>query len=110
MDFLYPDGKFLGITWHLFKVIGWAGNLIFFSRFIIQWIATERQQKVVIPIAFWYCSLAGSLCLLIYAIHQKDSVFIGATIFTWVPYTRNLYFALREQRSKMEAAASVKTS
>ena len=98
MDFLYYDHKFLGITWHFWKVLGWTGNAIFFSRFIIQWIATERKRKVVVPLAFWYCSLLGSLCLLIYAVHQRDSVFIGAYVFTWIPYTRNLYFALKEQQ------------
>lgn len=98
MDFLFFDGKFLGITWGGWKVLGWVGNVIFFSRFIIQWIATERERRVVVPLAFWYCSLLGSLCLLIYAIHQRDSVFIGAYIFTWIPYIRNLRFALKERK------------
>jgi lipid-A-disaccharide synthase-like uncharacterized protein len=98
MDILFPDGKFLGITWNAWKVLGWVGNGIFFSRFIIQWIATERHRKVVIPMAFWYCSLLGSFCLMIYAIfYLKDSVMIGAYLFTWIPYTRNLYFAYREK-------------
>ena len=99
MDFLFLHGKFLGIEWGFWKVLGWFGNVVFFSRFIIQWIATERKRKVVVPLAFWYCSLLGSLCLLIYAVHQKDSVFIGAYVFTWIPYTRNLYFAMKEQQS-----------
>jgi lipid-A-disaccharide synthase-like uncharacterized protein len=94
---LVINGKVLGIEWSFWKVLGWVGNGIFFSRFIIQWIATERSRKVVVPLAFWYCSLLGSLCLLIYAVHQRDSVFIGAYIFTWVPYGRNLYFALKEK-------------
>lgn len=98
MDFLFIDGNFLGIAWSFWKFLGWTGNIVFFSRFIIQWIATERKRKVVVPLAFWYCSLLGSLCLLIYAIHQRDSVFIGAYIFTWVPYCRNLYFAMKEQQ------------
>lgn len=101
MDFLFIDGKFLGITWSAWKVLGWTGNIVFFSRFIIQWIATERERKVVVPLAFWYCSLLGSMILLIYAIHQRDSVFIGAYIFTWIPYGRNLYFALKEKKKEM---------
>jgi len=105
MDFLYFDGKFLGIAWSFWKALGWTGNVIFFSRFIIQWIATERQGKVVVPLAFWYCSLLGSLCLLIYAIHQRDSVFIAAYILTWIPYTRNLYFAMNERQSARSATS-----
>ena len=55
------DGRlFLGIEWHVWKVIGWAGNVIFFSRFFVQWIATEKQKRVVVPISFWWLSLIGS--------------------------------------------------
>lgn len=97
---LYFDGKFLGVAWSVWKVVGWTGNVVFFSRFIIQWIATEKKKKVVVPLAFWYCSLLGSLILLIYAVHQRDSVFIGAYLFTWIPYIRNLQFALKEKRAE----------
>jgi lipid-A-disaccharide synthase-like uncharacterized protein len=106
MDFLFFDDKFLGIAWSFWKVVGWIGNAIFFSRFIIQWIATERERKVVVPLAFWYCSLLGSLILLIYAVHQRDSVFIGAYIFTWIPYIRNLRFALKEKRELQSEKAN----
>jgi lipid-A-disaccharide synthase-like uncharacterized protein len=85
------DGKFLGIEWHPWKVIGWLGNLIFSTRFFIQWYATERHKQVVVPVAFWWASLFGSLCLFSYALfYQKDSVFIFAYAFVWVPYIRNL--------------------
>ncbi len=103
MDFLYFDGKFLGIAWGFWKIIGWVGNGVFFSRFIIQWIATEQKRKVVFPLAFWYCSLLGSFILLIYAIHQRDSVFIGAYLFTWIPYTRSLYFAIKERQENEDS-------
>ncbi len=109
MEFFYFDGKFLGIAWSFWKALGWTGNAIFFSRFIIQWIATERHRKVVVPLAFWYCSLLGSLCLLIYFIHQRDSVGIGAYIFTWVPYTRNLYFAMKERRTGVTTPSKTET-
>jgi lipid-A-disaccharide synthase-like uncharacterized protein len=88
---LWPDGKFLGIDWHYWKVIGWCGNAIFFSRFFVQWYATEKLKRVVVPTAFWWLSLAGSLLLLSYALfYQRDSVFIFAYAFTWIPYIRNL--------------------
>ena len=57
------DDKFLGIEWHLWKVIGWIGNVVFFSRFFVQWWATEKHKRVVVPNAFWWLSLAGSLLL-----------------------------------------------
>ena len=66
------NGKFLGIEWHFWKVVGWAGNLFFFSRFFVQWIATERSGRVVMPAAFWWLSLIGSSCLLAYSFFRRD--------------------------------------
>src|SRR5205823_4355598 len=84
-------GKLLGITWNAWKVIGWLGNALFFSRFFVQWHATEKSKQVVVPAAFWWLSLGGSLLLLSYALfYQRDSVFIFAYAFTWIPYIRNL--------------------
>ncbi len=87
----WHGGKFLGIDWHLWKIIGWLGNAAFFSRFMVQWYATEKQKRVVIPIGFWWLSLAGSGLLFAYALfYRKDSVFIFTYAFTWIPYVRNL--------------------
>lgn len=87
----WVDGRFLGIEWHFWKVVGWLGNLTFFSRFLVQWYATERQRRVVVPAAFWWLSLLGSFLLLAYAVFdRRDSVFIFAYLFTWIPYLRNL--------------------
>jgi lipid-A-disaccharide synthase-like uncharacterized protein len=72
--------------------IGLAGQALFSARFLMQWIATERARRSVVPIAFWYFSLAGSFTLLAYAIYKEDPVFIlgqSAGIFI---YLRNLYF------------------
>jgi len=89
-QWLSINGKFLGVEWHFWKVIGWTGNVVFFSRFFVQWWATEKQKQVVVPNSFWWLSLIGSLMLLSYGLHRKDSVFILAYAFTWVPYIRNL--------------------
>lgn len=89
-NLIWHDGKFLGIEWHLWKVVGWTGNVLFTSRFFVQWWATEKQRQVVVPSAFWWLSLAGSGCLLVYGFYQRDSVFIFAYLFTWIPYIRNL--------------------
>jgi len=90
-DLLWHDGQFLGITWTWWKVVGWCGNLVFFSRFFVQWYVTEKKKRVVVPAAFWWLSLAGSLLLFAYALfYKRDSVFIFAYAFTWIPYIRNL--------------------
>jgi lipid-A-disaccharide synthase-like uncharacterized protein len=89
-DLIWHNGKFLGIAWSVWKVVGWLGNATFSSRFIVQWYATERSKKVVVPVAFWWLSLLGSLLLLIYAFSKKDSVFVYAYLFPWIPYIRNL--------------------
>jgi lipid-A-disaccharide synthase-like uncharacterized protein len=100
MDALLGDGKFLGIEWNEWKVVGWLGNAAFFSRFFVQWYATEKQKKVVVPVAFWWLSLAGSLLLLAYAaFYRRDSVFIFAYAFTWAPYIRNLVIHRRHTAS-----------
>jgi len=93
-DFNWQDGftggRFFWIEWHVWKAVGWLGNAVFFSRFVVQWYATEKRKQVVVPQAFWWLSLVGSLTLLCYSIHKKDSVFIFAYAFTWIPYIRSL--------------------
>jgi lipid-A-disaccharide synthase-like uncharacterized protein len=98
-QFFWHDGKFLGIEWHAWKVVGWMGNILFSSRFFVQWWATEKQKRVVVPDAFWWLSLAGSGCLLAYGLNRRDSVFIFAYLFTWIPYIRNLIIGHRAARA-----------
>ena len=94
-DVVFFNNRFLGIEWNTWKIIGWVGNVVFFSRFVVQWWATEKRKEVVVPNAFWWLSLVGSLLLLAFAIKQKQSVFIFAYAFTWVPYIRNLVISYR---------------
>jgi lipid-A-disaccharide synthase-like uncharacterized protein len=102
-----PDGKLFGIQWSVWKVIGWLGNAVFFSRFFVQWYATEKLKRVVVPTAFWWLSLLGSLLLLSYALFNKhkDSVFIFAYAFTWIPYIRNLIIHRRHKQAHMDCLA-----
>ena len=70
--------------------IGLAGQVLFMSRFLVQWISSESEQRSVIPVSFWYLSLAGSTLLLSYAVWRQDIVFMigqGAGFFI---YIRNL--------------------
>ena len=101
----FSDGRFFWIEWHLWKVIGWTGNVVFFSRFIVQWLATEKRKQVVVPTAFWWLSLVGSMMLLAYSLRQRDSVFIFAYAFTWIPYIRNLIIHKRHKEAHLDCAS-----
>lgn len=83
----------------LWLVIGFLGQGLFSARFIVQWIYSERQRKSVIPIAFWWFSLAGGVTLLAYAIYRLDPVIITGQAAGLVVYARNLYFILGGNRS-----------
>jgi lipid-A-disaccharide synthase-like uncharacterized protein len=83
--------------------IGFTGQAMFFMRFFVQWLCSEKQRKSVIPIAFWYFSIGGSLLLLIYAIFRRDAVFILGQSTGFLIYSRNLYLIYRERRSGPQA-------
>jgi lipid-A-disaccharide synthase-like uncharacterized protein len=83
--------------------IGFTGQAMFFMRFFVQWLYSEKQRKSVIPIAFWYFSIGGSLLLLIYAIFRRDAVFILGQSTGFLIYSRNLYLIYRERRSGPQA-------
>lgn len=93
-------------TWIM---IGFAGQACFFLRFVVQWIASERIGKSVIPRAFWYFSILGSVVILSYAVWREDPVFmIGQSTGLFI-YIRNLVLIQREERSRMEAVGSQAT-
>ena len=85
---------------HTWVGIGLAGQACFFSRFLVQWIASERQGRSVVPRAFWYLSISGGLVLLSYSIWRRDPVFIlGQSIGLFV-YLRNLVLLRREDATR----------
>ncbi len=89
-------------SWSYF---GFLAQLLFFMRFFVQWIASERKRQSVIPVHFWYLSLGGGILLLIYSIHRKEPVFIlGQTVGTFI-YLRNLYFIYKNKKVKKEIAS-----
>lgn len=82
-------------------VVGFVGQIMFGMRFFVQWIASEKAKKSVIPIAFWYLSICGSLILLVYAIHRRDPVFIlGQSTGSFI-YLRNLYLIKNEKENEL---------
>lgn len=85
--------------------VGLAGQVVFSLRFLVQWIQSEKRRRSVIPVVFWYLSLAGGLTLLSYAIHQKDPVFIMGQAAGVFIYTRNLQLIGRERRRSVAEPA-----
>jgi lipid-A-disaccharide synthase-like uncharacterized protein len=80
-------------------VIGFAGQALFGSRFLVQWIVSERRGESVVPLAFWYLSLGGASLLLAYAIWRQDPVFILGQSLGFLVYTRNLILIGRRARA-----------
>ncbi|MCG6925759.1 MAG: lipid-A-disaccharide synthase N-terminal domain-containing protein [Acidobacteria bacterium] len=83
----------------LWLVIGFVGQALFGSRFLVQWIVSERRGESVVPLAFWYLSLGGASLLLVYAIWRQDPVFILGQSFGFLVYTRNLILIARRSRA-----------
>ena len=90
-----------GILIHPWKLVGLAGSVVFGARFILQWIASERARKSVIPFGFWECSALGSILTLSYfALYQRDSVGVLMTAMPLPIYLRNLYFRYSHREPK----------
>ena len=84
----------------LWVFFGTIGQLIFFSRWIIQWIYSERKGESYIPIIFWYLSIIGGIGLLTYAIFRKDPVIISGQSVGIFIYLRNLILIYRKKYDK----------
>ncbi|BAP55523.1 lipid A biosynthesis, N-terminal domain [Thioploca ingrica] len=84
-------------------IIGFAGQVFFTLRFLVQWWQSERQQRSIIPIEFWYFSIAGATLLLVYAIHRLDPVFIVGQLTGVFVYLRNLHLIKMAQQSAVTA-------
>jgi lipid-A-disaccharide synthase-like uncharacterized protein len=93
---------------HILGVDGWAefwwvaiglfGQLMFTARFLVQWLASERARKSVVPVAFWYFSIAGGAILLAYALYRRDPVFVLGQAMGLFIYLRNLWLIRAERR------------
>ena len=86
----------------LWLAIGFLGQALFSMRFLVQWIASERARRSIIPNAFWLFSIAGGATLLAYAIYRQDPVFIVGQAAGLLIYSRNIYFIVREKRLSRE--------
>ena len=83
----------------IWLAIGFAGQLIFTARFLVQWAASEKKRESVVPVAFWWISLFGGLTLLTYAIHRGDPPFILGQGMGLIVYVRNLMLVSKARRS-----------
>ncbi|MEO6593593.1 MAG: lipid-A-disaccharide synthase N-terminal domain-containing protein [Planctomycetota bacterium] len=84
--------------WH---AIGYGGQIVFGSRFFVQWLASERRQRSVVPVVFWWLSLLGGLMTLAYAIYRLEGPFIMANIGGPPIYARNLYLIHKARRATL---------
>lgn len=89
----------------LWLAFGLIGQAAFFSRFLVQWLASERARRSYVPMSFWYLSLAGSLILLIYAVHRAEPVFLVGYLPNSVVYIRNIMLVRRAGVSESPSMA-----
>lgn len=80
-------------------ILGFIAQACFTMRFLVQWLASERARRSVIPVAFWFFSILGGGLLLLYAIQRQDPVIIVGQAFGIVIYSRNLWLIFRERRA-----------
>ena len=95
----------LGVAW---VSIGLLGQVLFTGRMIVQWLASEKSRRSVVPVAFWWMSLAGSSMLVVYFIWRRDIVGVLGQCTGWAIYVRNLLLIHRHAR--LNAAPSPATS
>ena len=104
MEWFTPSALLALLVVTPWKIVGWSGSAIFSIRFLLQWIASERAKKSIIPIGFWECSVIGSLLALSYfAIYRRDSVGVLMTLVPLPLYMRNLYLKWREVLAELKA-------
>ncbi len=95
---------FIDILANPIGMLGMLGQGLFFSRFLVQWLASEKKGKSTIPHSFWYLSIGGGLLLLLYAIWRKDPVItLGQAVGLFV-YVRNLMLIRRHKPAQAVAS------
>jgi len=113
MDFLANVGAQLGQWWldtsateKTWLAVGFMAQLMFSMRFIVQWIASERARRSIVPETFWYFSMLGGAMLFAYAIYRLDPVFMLGQGMGLVIYSRNIYFIRTHRKQETQAAAA----
>lgn len=102
LDGFLHDVFVKNFTW--WAVLGMGGQLLFAARFIVQWIASERAGRSVVPLAFWFFSIGGAGIVLAYGVHKRDPVIILGQALSFFIYFRNLALIARERRERGKVA------
>jgi lipid-A-disaccharide synthase-like uncharacterized protein len=92
------------VRFDAWAVLGFLAQAMFSARFMVQWIASERARRSIIPMAFWWFSIGGGILLFVYSLHRRDPVFIAGQGGGLFIYARNIMFVLREQRHRAASA------
>ena len=87
-------------------LLGFVAQALFTMRFLVQWVASEKARRSVVPASFWTFSILGGSLLLVYAISRKDPVFIAGQAAGLFIYVRNVWFILHERRQRAAASHS----
>src|SRR6202044_109420 len=88
------------IKFDAWVILGFVAQAFFTMRFVVQWIASERARKSVVPVAFWFFSIGGGALLLVYALYRRDPVFIAGQALGLLVYIRNMYFIILAGRQE----------
>ncbi|AXS40924.1 lipid-A-disaccharide synthase N-terminal domain-containing protein [Breoghania sp. L-A4] len=86
------------VQFDVWVILGLVAQALFMMRFVVQWIASERVGRSIVPVAFWFFSIGGGLLLLVYSVIRQDPVFIAGQSLGLIIYFRNLYFIFREKK------------
>jgi lipid-A-disaccharide synthase-like uncharacterized protein len=117
MEYLHHAADLLGNWWlstptseKVWLGLGFLAQLMFSMRFIVQWIASERARRSIVPETFWYFSLVGGAMLFAYAIYRMDPVFMLGQGMGLIIYSRNIYFIREHHRSIANDTAAPATA
>jgi lipid-A-disaccharide synthase-like uncharacterized protein len=93
----------ISVTELVWLAFGFAAQAMFFMRFVLQWIASERVKRSIVPETFWYFSFAGGLMLFIYAVHRADPVIMLGQLMGLFIYSRNIYLIWLHKKTSGQA-------
>jgi len=88
----------------IWLIVGFAGQFVFFMRFVVQWWYSEKVKQSIIPIHFWYLSIIGALIIFVYAVVRKDPVFFVGQLLAILIYVRNLYLIKKKDKEQIADA------
>jgi lipid-A-disaccharide synthase-like uncharacterized protein len=89
---------------NLWILFGFFAQFVFFMRFVVQWYVSEKRGESVVPMSFWYISIAGTMLIIVYSYHVNDIVFFVANVLSLAIYYRNITLAKRSTPARNTVA------